>query len=231
MISLAINRRKLSIVLVAVFVVLFVAHVVVVLLRYKFMPENHLAERWDQFFDMNREANFPTYFNTILLFMVAQTFFLMGKSSKNKVDFYYRTYWYFLSVIFIFLSIDEFVGIHEWFVGWMPHVFGMGGTGIFKFAWIIPYGIFVIALGFYSIKFLMSLKKEYRVKYLIAGALYISGALVIEAFSGIVFEQNSDIFTFDYILFFSTPEETMEMLSLIYVIDVNLKYLSVHEEG
>jgi hypothetical protein len=105
----------------------------------------------------------------------------------------------------------------------------MGGTGIFRFGWIIPYGIFVIALGVYSVRFLLSLKKEYLVKYLIAGAVYISGAVVIEAFGGIVFEQNHSVPTFDYILFYVTPEEIMEMLPLIYVIDLNLKYLSFPE--
>jgi hypothetical protein len=229
MISLVVNRRKLSIALGAVFVVLLVAHLVAVLLRYKFMPESSLAEKWDHFFNMDQEANFPTYFNTILLFMVAQTFFLMGKSKEGNNDFYFRTYWYFLSVIFVFLSIDELASIHEWFIDLIPHVFGIGGTGIFKFAWIVPYGIFVIALGFYSITFLLSLKKEYQVKYLIAGAVYISGAVIVEAFGGIVFEQNKGIPTFDYILFFVTPEETMEMLPLIYIINLNLKYLSDSE--
>src|SRR6267143_3832181 len=147
-ISIVINRRKLSITLGTVFVVLLVAHLVVALLRYRIIPESSLAEKMDQFFNMDREANFPTYFNTILLFMVAQTFFLMGKSNKSNGNFYFRTYWYFLSVIFVFLSLDEAASVHEWLIDLMPHTFGIGGTGIFRFAWIIPYGIFVIALGF-----------------------------------------------------------------------------------
>ncbi|SRR5258706_4731934 len=227
MISISINRKKISIALVAIFIVLLVAHLLVILLRYKLMPESPLAERWDQFFNMDREVNFPTYFNSILLFLAAQTFFLLGTSNQNRDDFYTRTYWYFLSAIFLFLSIDEFVRIHEWFVGWMPQIFGVGGTGIFKFAWIIPYGIFVIAFGFYSIRFLLSLKKEYLVKYLIAGAVYVTGALLFEAIGGMVFEQNNDKISFNYLFFFATPEETMEMLALIYLINVNLKNLSI----
>jgi hypothetical protein len=193
------------------------------------MPENPMAAMLDQLFNMDREVNFPTYFNAILLFMVAQTFFLMGKSSKRIEDRYSRTYWYFLTIIFVFLSIDEFVSIHERFIDLLPHVFGIGGTGVLRFAWIIPYGIFVIAFGIYSIPFFLSLEKEYVVKYLIAGAVYISGAMIVEALGGIVFEQNNSIPTFEYILFFVTPEETMEMLPLIYVININLKYLSGSE--
>jgi len=228
MISIIINRRKLSIVLIAIFIVLFVAHGVVTLLRYRLIPESPFAESLDRFFSMDREANFPTYFNTLLLFIAAQTFFLMG-SKRSYIDFYSRTYWYFLSVIFVFLSVDEFVSFHEQLIDLIPQIFGIGGTGLFRFAWIIPYGLFVIGFGSYSIQFLLTLKKEYMVKYLFAGAVYVFGALVMEALGGTVFAQNNNVPTLEYILYYVTPEETLEMLPLIYVIDLNLKYLSSSE--
>jgi hypothetical protein len=230
MININVNLKRITQVLVGAFLLLLIAHIAVVFLKYKLMPESNLAERLDQFFDFDREVNFPTYFNTILLFLATQTFLLIALQSTH-VKFYYKTYWYILSFAFLFLSVDEFVRIHEWFIGWMPQLFGLGGTGILKFAWIIPYGILAILFGLYSIKFLLALERPYLKGYLICGALYLLGAIGIESIGGIAYEQNEEAITFEYILFYTTIEESLEMLALILLLNYNLKFLMVKKDS
>ncbi len=230
MIDINVNLKKFTLFLVVAFLLLLIAHVIVVFLKYKLMPESNLAERLDQFFDFDREVNFPTYFNTILLFLSAQTFLLIALQNTHT-KFYYKTYWYILSFAFLFLSVDEFVRIHEWFIGWMPQLFGFGGTGILKFAWIIPYGILAILFALYSVKFLLSLEKPFLKGYVICGALYLLGAIGIESIGGMAYEQNEEAITFEYILFYTTIEESLEMLALILLLNYNLKFLMIKKDS
>lgn len=228
MINININLKKFTGLMIIAFSLLFIAHIVVLFLKYKLMPESNLAERLDQYFDFDREVNFPTYFNTMLLFLSAQTFLLIAhKNSHSK--FYFKSYWYILSFVFLFLSIDEFVRIHEWFIGWAPRLFGFEGTGILKFAWIIPYGTLTILFGLYSLKFLFALERKFMTGYILCGTLYLLGAVGIESVSGIVYEQNNDSRSFAYLFFFTTIEESLEMLSLILLLNYNLKFLMIKE--
>lgn len=68
------NSRKFIKVLLFTFLLLLIAHLMVLVLKFKIMPESNFAELLDQFLNFDREVNFPTYFNAILLFLSAQTF-------------------------------------------------------------------------------------------------------------------------------------------------------------
>lgn len=217
------NTRKFITLLLIIFLVLLAVHLTVLVLKFKIMPGSNFVERLDQFLNFDREVNFPAYFNAILLFLSAQTFLLIAYQNTHT-KFYFKTYWYILSVAFLLLSVDEFVRIHEWFIEWTPRLLGFGGTGILKFAWIIPYGIFVILFGLYSIKFLRSLEKSFQKGYLICGAMFLLGSIGIESVGGIIYEQNNDSRSFEYSLFYTTLEESLEMLSLILLLHYNLKF-------
>ena len=228
MFKVNINLKKFTRFLLGIFSLLLIAHLSVVIMKFKLMPGSHLAERLDQFMDFDNEVNFPTYFNAMLLFLSAQTFILIAFCSLHS-RFYFKTYWYILSFIFLFLSVDEYISIHEWFIVWTPKLFGLGGTGILKFAWIIPYGILVILFGLYSIKFLLTLEKSFLRGYLLCGALYLLGAIGVESVGGMLYEQNLDTRSFEYILIFTTIEESLEMLSLILLLNYNLKFLIINK--
>ncbi len=111
---------------------------------------------------------------------------------NTNTKFYFKTYWYILSFVFLLLSIDEFVRIHEWFIEWTPR--------------------------------LRSLEKSFQKGYLICGALFVLATIGIESLGGIVYEQNNDSRSFEYLLFYTTLEESMEMLSLILLLNYNLKF-------
>lgn len=230
MIHVNINPRRFTGFLLIVFFLFLVAHLAAVLIKYKLMPESNFAEKLDQFWNFDREGNLPTYFNTVLLFLSAQTFLLIAfLNSHSKV--YFKTYWYVLAIVFLMLSIDEFARIHEGFNYYVPKFLGIGGSGIWKFAWIIPYGILAILFGLYSIKFLLSLDRKFQIGYVVSGSLYVMGAVGIEAVGAIIYERNNDSTTFEYIFFLITLEESLEMLALILLLNYNLKLLLTNQKG
>lgn len=66
-------------------------------------------------FDIDKEANIPTWFSTIFLFSVAETSFLIYRlnvrlSPKRS---FHRVFWLIFAGMYCFLSIDEAAVIHE----------------------------------------------------------------------------------------------------------------------
>ena len=64
-------------------------------------------------FNFDYELNIPTFYSAISLLFSSLILFIISKMIKNKSFEIY--YWKFLSLLFLFLSIDEFSQIHEWF--------------------------------------------------------------------------------------------------------------------
>lgn len=224
MISLKIDIRKFTWFLVVVFFVLLILNIIVVLLHHKFMTDSGAIEQLDRYFNFATEVNLPTFFNAILIFMGGQTFYVMASNTIDKL--YLKRYWFFMAFVFFFLSIDEYIQIHEWFSSGLPRKFGIGGEGIFKFAWIIPYGIATLIFGLYSLKVLRTLEKKQLLGYILAGGLYLFGVIVMEALGGKFVEMNDDVETLEYYLFFTTIEESLEMIAMILLLNINLKAIS-----
>jgi hypothetical protein len=79
-----------------------------------------------------------------------------------------------LAGLFFYLSLDEAIEIHE-------HLGGFFGTGgVLYFDWVIPAGAAVLVLGAVYLPFLRRLPARTRARFLLAGALYVGGALLVE---------------------------------------------------
>jgi hypothetical protein len=78
---------------------------------------------------------------------------IIGANHKKQNESYF--YWYLLAIIFVFLSIDETAVIHEKL--WKPLHLSLETTGLFYYAWVIPYGIVSILIPLFFFKFLRSL--------------------------------------------------------------------------
>jgi hypothetical protein len=224
MISLKIDVKRFTWLLVIVYLILLILNIVVVFLRHKFMTDSGAVEQLDRYFNFATEVNLPTFFNAVLIFMGGQTFYIIASNITDKI--YLRRYWFLMAFIFFFLSIDEFIQIHEWFSSGLPRKFGIGGEGIFKFAWIIPYGIAALIFGLYSLKVLKTLDRKDFLGYALAGGLYLLGVIVMEALGGKFVEMNNDVETLEYYLFFTTIEESLEMIAMILLLNVNLRIIT-----
>ena len=130
---------------------------------------------------------------------------------------------YFFLFIFLFLSIDETAMIHEKLVEYFRESFNT--SGIFYYAWVVPYGVALILILFAYINFLKELPRYIMILFLISGAIYILGAIGFEMASGRHHELYGKKNLIYSILF--TCEEFLEMLGILIFIYALLTYITI----
>ena len=99
------------------------------------------AADWIRLFDIGGEANVPTWWNVILLAMVATVAMLAGEVTGD-VDAAARQAWWVVAAAASYLSLDEATGLHERLGGLVR------GTALElpTFAWLLP-GLVVASAG------------------------------------------------------------------------------------
>ena len=123
-------------------------------------------------FSMSYEQNVPTWYSSLLLFTAAALLFVVGAAArKSRAPFAFH--WYALGVGFIYISLDEVASIHESF-GFLR----LGG--VLYFSWVIPAAAVVVLVGLSYLRFLKHLDPKTRARFLIAGAIYVGGAVGME---------------------------------------------------
>lgn len=132
-------------------------------------------------FSLGAENNFPTYFSTLALF-VCSTLLAAIATGETRQGGYRPIYWYAFSGIFLFLSMDEMMSIHERLTD--PVKALVGETGVFHYAWVLPYGVLVVIIAAASLRFLIHLPRRTALFFILSGALYVTGALGFETLSG-----------------------------------------------
>lgn len=163
-------------------------------------------------FDFNQEWNVPSFYSASLIFTIAIVLGGAGLQLKRERRDGWQS-WLMLAAVFAFLSVDEVFALHEDLTYFMRDALNIV-DGIFYFAWIIPGLGFALAVLVLSVSFLRSLDRGSLVRTLLAGAIYITGAVVFEMLGGwrwqAVGQSNTDLL---YIFLF-TCEETLEMAGM-----------------
>jgi hypothetical protein len=172
-------------------------------------------------FDLDGEENFPSFFSAnLLLFAAILLGFVALLHSKTQKG--YAFHWFFLSLIFVFLALDEFTEIHERINFWLKPV--THTSGLLYAVWIIPYGVFGIVLLFAYFKFLMNLPRKTAIRFVVAGVIYVTGALVMEALGERLSEKRLEgTFAFNASV---VIEEVLEMIGSILFIYALLSYIA-----
>jgi hypothetical protein len=167
-------------------------------------------------FDIGHEVNVPTFFSVVLFFILSACALICGMYDrflqKLKKDW---TPWIFISVLLLFLSFDELAQVHEQLTYHTQNVLG-GVSGLFYFAWVIPYGIILLLISFYLIPFLLKLSTT--TKYtIIGGALvFVLGAIGMEMI-GARFYEIGGVYHPGFIIG-SSLEEFMEITGLLIAV-------------
>lgn len=132
-------------------------------------------------FDLNEEQNFPTLYSTLALLLCSALFSIIAYAKKRNRSVYFLQ-WAGLAGIFFFLFIDDFVGIHELLN--IPVRKVLNTSDFFHYAWVIPYIVFVLAVFFTYIKFLLHLPRKTRWLFFTAGFIFVAGSIGIEMIIG-----------------------------------------------
>jgi len=165
------DLKKLISGLVIIEIILVSIHIVVSLLG---IP----IER----FNLNGEANIPTWFSSTQLFMIGVVFLLSAHHS-NK---HHHPSPLFLSIVgigFIFLSVDEAAIIHEHITGALKHIEWIPRFGHGRGIWIFLYfliGLTLLIIGYREMLESWKYYKREIVIFIIGSIIFVFGAVGLE---------------------------------------------------
>ena len=202
--------RKIPKVLIAIFLVLLVLNVIA--LSIGIITGHSSMKGLLDFFEFDKEQNLPTYFSSIVLVIASLLLFTLYIIKKNRNDEHTR-FWLVLSLIFVYLSIDEFASIHELLTNITREIFVI--ESLHKIMWIIPGMIIALVIGIYLLPFYLKLTKRYKYLFAFSAILVLGGVFGVEllthGFS--LNEGNQAIYSV-----MSTLEETMEIMGVVLFI-------------
>lgn len=143
---------------------------------------NHQVIIIHRLFDLDKEMNIPTWFSCIQLFSIGILLLFLCRYHERKkppTSLFVSLF----GLIFIFLSLDEFAGIHENVtrllvkIEWIPRFYGNHGIWIFFY---LILGVIIVLATFRNIS---EMFKNYRRESLIlfmGMVIFLLGAVVME---------------------------------------------------
>lgn len=198
---------------------LFTFSSILAFFKYYLHKSTNLVHILLNFFYLDNENNIPTYFSSVFL-LTAALLLIYISLHKLKADNQFKYYWLLLGFVFLMLSMDEFMSVHELMIEPIQEL--LKPSGILHFAWVIPGMLFVGALGLLFIRFLVSLRGRFRNKFLSSALLYLGGALGIEMIGGYIgYSSGTENFLYAMV---ANLEELLEMLGIAYFIYSLLLY-------
>lgn len=130
-------------------------------------------------FDINGEYNIPALYSASAIWFSAALLLFIHRLEK-KAGTPKAYYWRHFAFLFIFLGVDELASIHEIFGRFAPMIWERFPALQISRKWIIPFSPVVLAMAVYFFRFYVLLSKENRIRFTIAGLVFLSGAIGIE---------------------------------------------------
>lgn len=189
-------------------------------------------------FDLNREGNIPTWYSGAVLLITGLVLGIVALGAhQTRAPFV--AHWAVLSAIFLYLSFDETMRVHEfwgarldgWFEEWRSRDF-FGGA--FAHLWVLPAGLMIAVTGLGYLRFLQHLPPPTRTLFVVSGVMFVAGAVGFEMVDGVyAAAAGRRNLTFEAIV---AAEESLEMFSIAIFLYAVLVYLgntfpSVHVHG
>ena len=153
-----------------------------------------------QWFDVNAERNIPTAWSTLLLLSSALVSALLA--ARRPV---FRSGWLLIAVTAGYLALDESMELHERLA---PAGKAVAGNAL-HFAWVVPGAVLAALAGGLLLLRLRQQPSEVRRRLVLAGTVYLTGALVLESVSGFVLRH---LGARELYIAVTAAEELLEML-------------------
>ncbi len=170
--------------------------------------------------DLDAEQSIPTFYSSATLLFCSLLFAIVTIAKKKSGEQY--IYWLGLALIFLFLSMDEALMVYELLIDKVRST--MGTSGFLYFAWVIPYSIGLIVFLLVYVKFLFNLPSKTRILFIIAGLIYVTGAIGIELIGG----RYSELYGYNITYFvITTIEELLEMTGIVILIYAIMSYIDM----
>lgn len=172
-------------------------------------------------FDVNLEANAPTWFSSALLIGAGIAALLVASRSRLQ-----RWHWAAMGFIALFLSLDESAQVHELLSAALRSRLAVEGG----FSWTIVaiVGVLPVVLGaalFY--RFMRAIPAETRRGLIAAGIVYVTGVVGVDTVAALAHAESGGLVL---VTALNTVEELLEMVGVIMLIHVLLTHL-LHRTG
>ena len=204
-VRISIGRILFNIVRAIVFLVL--ANLALRLSLYYFDDPTRL--RTLQTFNLAAEQSLGAWFTSILHALAAALLFVIATDSRRRGDGLAGR-WSFLGFVFLFLSVDEAASLHETLNPYARRI--VGSRGVLRYPWLVFGAAFAIGFGAAYLPFLRRIASRTALRFLVAGALFVLGAVGFEMLDG-YYVSRGLIGTPKHILA-TTVEETLEMIGV-----------------
>lgn len=177
-------------------------------------------------FDLRAEGNVASAFSALLWLVAALLMALLHVQERSSPSG--RAEWGWLAGLFLFLACDEVAQVHEKLNKSMRALLGGGDQGILNYAWVIPYAVFMALVLGCCIRFLRAVDQRTSRGLLLAGAVFVAGAMGME-----LVESAHTHLPLDAPLVFvsTTVEETLEMTGVLLLIHTLLRHWQRHVDG
>lgn len=177
-------------------------------------------------FNLAQEMSFPTVFSFVLLLLCSLLLTGIGVVTR-RTDLKTARRWFVLAAVFLFLSFDEILALHEVLDRKVMYRISPTWSPL-RASWGVPYAIALILLVASFWSFFWRLPRETRRLFGVSALLYVSGALAIDLIAGPIFEVY-DMRLLGWIA--TTAEEILEMAGAITFIYALASYIGREFQG
>ena len=205
--SFRIHRVRFTALLGLLVLVLIANHTMLQIFHYRWQRGHWLIRN---LFDVDAEDSIPTWCSTALLLLSAALLFLIASVKTREADGFAR-HWSFLAFGFLLLSLDEVAGLHE------------SLNTVLDFSWTIPGAVVVAVIGLLFVRFLWHLPRRTCAGFLVAGGIFVTGAVGVEHSADWYLEAHS-MNSLGYNLL-TGLEEGLEMFGVVVFIGELLHYI------
>jgi hypothetical protein len=226
MAGISLNRHTIIRVLSAITCFLLFASIAGQVLKYGF--GHNSAYGLIRLFNVNEEGNIPTFFSAMLLLLASLLLALITVLKTASAGAYSR-HWTVLSLILLYMAVDESAGVHEMFIKPTQWLLGeQRPSGIFHYRWIISGIAIVVVVVLSYLKFFLHLPRQTQRHFFAAAAIFLGGALGIEMVES--YYTGLHAMGKFQLSMLATIEEGLEMAGVIVFINALLTYVAHHHE-
>lgn len=222
--SLHLTAKRIALILWALAALLCILSVALKAYEWQLGVNNtYWVYQINDLFSVDQEGNIATWYNAMLWFIPAVLSLMIACFHLQQKD-RWRFHWLGLALLFFYLTLDEAAAIHETFTVPLRETLSLGGY--LYFAWLlvgIPFTLIVIAVFG---QFVLALPGWTKLLFVLAGLIYVGGAVGIEAISANEwYLHDGPTLLYSVINAF---EEFFEMSGLVILIYALLRYSADH---
>ncbi len=165
---------------------------------------------------LNEEMGLPAWFSSVLLLLVAQALWLLADQDSTLGRRRWARQERVIAGVFVYLSIDEATALHELTIAPLRSALDLGGA--LFFSWVVLYVPVALVVAAFSLRWVLSLPGTAGRLVVLAGVLYVGGAVGVEMVGAWMWTQGL-VDTMPYAVVVAV-EEGAEMLGVLLMLSV-----------